>query len=49
MFWTITVTLMVLWLLGVVTSHAMGGLIHLLLAAVIVLVLFRLTRERRPA
>ncbi len=40
MIWTIFVVLLVLWLLGLVTSYTMGGFIHILLVvAVIVLVL----------
>ena len=40
MIWTIFVILLILWLLGLVTSYTMGGLIHILLVvAVIVLVL----------
>ena len=49
MFWTIAVSLMVLWLLGLLTSYTMGGLIHLLLAVAVVMVLCRLFEGRRPA
>ena len=39
----------VLWLLGMVTSHTMGGFIHVLPAAVFVLLLVKIFRDRRPA
>jgi hypothetical protein len=41
MLWTICVVLIVLWLLGVVTSYTMGGLIHILLVIAIIVVLVR--------
>lgn len=41
MLWTICVVLIVLWLLGVVTSYTMGGLIHILLVIAIIVVLLR--------
>ena len=44
---TIAVILIVLWLLGLVSSYTMGGLIHLLLVIAIVVVLLRLLRGRR--
>jgi len=39
MLWTICVILLVLWLLGLVTSTTMGGLIHILLVIAIVMIL----------
>jgi hypothetical protein len=39
MLWTICVILIVLWLLGMVTSYTMGGLIHILLVIAIIMVL----------
>jgi hypothetical protein len=39
MLWTICVILIVLWLLGMVTSYTMGGLIHILLVIAIIVVL----------
>jgi hypothetical protein len=45
--WTIVVVLVLLWLLGVVTSYTMGGLIHLLLAVAIITVLFRVITGRK--
>ena len=47
MLWTIFVILVVLWLLGMVTSYTMGGLIHLLLVVAIVVALANLIRGRR--
>jgi hypothetical protein len=44
---TIAVILIVLWLLGFVTSHTMGGLIHILLVAAVIMVLVRLIQGRR--
>ena len=47
MLWTIVVVLMVLWLLGIVTSYTMGGLIHILLAIALIVVLMRLIQGRK--
>jgi Family of unknown function (DUF5670) len=47
MLYTIAVVLVVLWLLGLVTSYSMGGLIHLLLVIAIVAVLFRVISGRK--
>jgi hypothetical protein len=47
MLWTIAVILLVLWLLGLVTAHAMGGFIHILLVLAIVVVLIRIIQGRR--
>lgn len=41
MLWTIAVILIVLWLLGLVSSNTMGGFIHILLVIAIVVVLVR--------
>jgi hypothetical protein len=46
---TIAVILIVLWILGLVSSYTMGGFIHILLVLAIVLVLLRLIRGRSPA
>ena len=43
---TIAVILIVLWLLGVVTSYTMGGFIHILLVVAIVVILVRIIRGR---
>ena len=45
---TVIVVLLVLWLLGVVTSYTMGGLIHILLVVAIVVVLLRVIQGRNP-
>jgi hypothetical protein len=47
MLWTICVVLIVLWLLGVVTSYTMGGLIHILLVIAIIMVLVNVIQGRR--
>lgn len=44
---TIVVVLVVLWLLGFVTSHTMGGLIHVLLVVAVVVILLRIIQGRR--
>ncbi len=48
MLWTIFVILLVLWLLGMVTSYTLGGFIHILLVIAIVIVLIRVIQGRRP-
>lgn len=47
MLWTIAVVLLALWLLGLVTSTTMGGLIHVLLVIAVVVVVLRLIQGRR--
>jgi hypothetical protein len=47
MLWTICMILVVLWLLGMVTSYTMGGLIHILLVVAIIVVLIRVIQGRR--
>jgi len=47
MLWTIAVILLVLWLLGLVSSYTMGGFIHVLLVLAIIVVLIRLIQGRR--
>jgi hypothetical protein len=47
MLYTIAVVLIVLWLLGLVTSYTMGGFIHILLVVAIVMVLVNLISGRR--
>ena len=44
---TIAVILIVLWLLGLVSSYTMGGVIHILLVAAIVVILVRVLQGRR--
>ena len=47
MLWTIAVILIILWLLGLVTSYTMGGFIHILLVIVIVVVVIRIIQGRK--
>ena len=47
MLWTIAVILGILWLLGLVSSHTMGGFIHILLVIAIIVVVVRLIQGRR--
>ena len=47
MLWTLAVVLLVLWLLGLITSSTMGGFIHILLVVAVVMVLVRLIQGRR--
>ncbi len=48
MLWTLAMVLTVLWLLGLVSSYTMGGLIHILLVIAVVVVLVRIIQGRRP-
>jgi hypothetical protein len=48
MLWTIFVILLILWLLGMVSSYTMGGFIHILLVVAIVVVLIRVIQGRNP-
>ena len=48
MLMTIFVLLLVLWLLGVVSSYTLGGFIHLLLILAIAVILIRVIQGRRP-
>ena len=47
MLWTIAVILLVLWLLGIITSYTLGGVIHLLLVIAIVVIVFQFMSGRR--
>ena len=47
MLWTILVILVVLWLLGMVTSYTMGGFIHILLVVAVIILVVRLVSGRR--
>ncbi|MDR3699538.1 MAG: lmo0937 family membrane protein [Candidatus Sulfopaludibacter sp.] len=47
MLWTIFVILLVLWLLGLVTSYTMGGFIHILLVLAVAVLLIQLISGRR--
>ena len=48
MLWTIFVILMILWLLGMVSSYTLGGFIHILLILAIAVVLINIIQGRRP-
>jgi hypothetical protein len=48
MLWTIAVILVVMWLLGIVTSYTLGGLLHLLLVLAVIAVLIRIIQGRNP-
>jgi hypothetical protein len=47
MLWTIFVILLVLWLLGLVTSYTLGGFVHILLILAVVVLVFQLISGRR--
>ena len=47
MLWMIFVVLLVLWLLGLVTSYTLGGFIHILLVLAVVVLVIRLVQGRR--
>ncbi|MGD9818559.1 MAG: lmo0937 family membrane protein [Desulfomonilaceae bacterium] len=47
MLWTIVIVLLVLWLLGLVTSYTMGGIIHVLLVIALVVIVVNLIQGRR--
>jgi hypothetical protein len=48
MLWTIFVILLVLWLLGLVSSYTLGGFIHILLVIALVVLVLQLLSGRRP-
>ncbi|MDO8702209.1 MAG: lmo0937 family membrane protein [Undibacterium sp.] len=48
MLYTIAVVLLILWLLGLVTSFTIGGFIHILLVIAIIVILLRVISGRRP-
>jgi len=48
MLWTIFVILLVLWLLGMVSSYTLGGFIHILLIIALVVLLLRVIQGRSP-
>ena len=47
MLWTLFVILLILWLLGLVSSYTMGGFIHILLVVALVVLVFQLLSGRR--
>ena len=46
--WTLTVLLVVMWLLGMVSSYTLGGFIHILLLVAVAAVLVRIIQGRNP-
>lgn len=48
MLWTIAVILIILWLVGLVSSYTMGGFIHILLVIAIIMVLVNVIQGRKP-
>jgi hypothetical protein len=49
MLWTLAMVMVILWLLGMVSSYTMNGLIHILLVVAVIAVLIRLIQGRRVA
>jgi hypothetical protein len=47
MLWTLFVVLLVLWLVGVVSSYTLGGFIHVLLVLAVLALIFQLVSDRR--
>ena len=47
MLWTIDVILVILWLLGLITSYTMGGFIHILLVLAIIVILYNVISGRK--
>ena len=48
MLYTVAIVLIVLWLLGLVSSYTMGGFIHILLVIAIIVIVLRLISGRKP-
>lgn len=48
MLWTLAVILIVMWLLGLVSSYTLGGFIHILLVLAIITILIRVIQGQRP-
>lgn len=47
MLWTLAVLLLFLWVIGLLTAHTMGGLLHILLVLALVVLVIRLVQSRR--
>ncbi|MBV9608428.1 MAG: lmo0937 family membrane protein [Acidobacteria bacterium] len=47
MLWTLFVVLLVLWLVGIVSSYTLGGFVHVLLVLAVLALIFQLLSERR--
>lgn len=45
---TIAIVLLILWFLGVISAHTLGGFIHLLLAIAVIIILIRIIRGEDP-
>ena len=48
MLWTVAVVLVILWMVGLVSSYTMGGFIHILLVIAIVVILISVISGRKP-
>ena len=48
MLWTISIILILMWLLGMITTYTLNGFIHLLLLLALITVLIRVIQGRRP-
>jgi len=48
MLWTIAVVLIILWILGLVSSYTMGGFVHLLLVVALIMIAIRVIQGRNP-
>jgi asparagine N-glycosylation enzyme membrane subunit Stt3 len=48
MLWTIAVLLLILWLLGMISSYTLGGFIHILLVLAVIAILVRVIQGRNP-
>ena len=48
MLWTIAVILVIMWVLGMVTTYTLGGFVHLLLILAVIAVLIRIIRGQNP-
>ncbi len=48
MLWTVAMLLLILWLLGMISSYTLGGFIHILLVLAVIAVLIRLIQGRSP-
>jgi hypothetical protein len=49
MLWTLFVVLLVLWLVGIVSSYTLGGFVHVLLVLAVLALIFQLLSDRRTA
>lgn len=46
--WTVVAILLILWIVGLVSAYTLGGLIHILLVAAVVVIIIRLLQGRNP-